>query len=153
MQDFDSAIAQIKRLRDLGASIALDDFGTGFSSLSYLSRLPIDKIKIDRSLVSGLNDPGVRKIVTAILGMCQTLEVGCIAEGVETPEQYLMLRAMGCSFAQGYLFARPMQAGELQQWFDKPAKHFGAADSDIGLRNGPAYTRLHKRYPPSANFG
>lgn len=152
MRDFDSAIAQIKRLRDLGASIALDDFGTGFSSLSYLSRLPIDKIKIDRSFVSGLNDPGVRKIVTAILGMCQTLKVGCIAEGVETSEQYLMLRAMGCGFAQGYLFARPMQVDKLQKWFDEPANHFGAADSDIGLRNDPTYTRLQKRYSSPTKF-
>ncbi|MDF8333394.1 putative bifunctional diguanylate cyclase/phosphodiesterase [Novosphingobium cyanobacteriorum] len=153
MRDFDSAITQIKRLRDLGASIALDDFGTGFSSLSYLSRLPIDKIKIDRSFVNNLDDPGVRKIVAAILGMCQTLELGCVAEGVETPEQFLMLRAMGYSLAQGYLFARPMQVEELQGWLHGPGGQYGVADSDTGLESDFSSAKMQRHHLPNAKFG
>lgn len=153
MQDFQTAIAHIERLRRMGASIALDDFGTGFSSLSYLSRLPVDTIKIDRSFVCKLGEPGVRKIVSAILGMCDTLEVECIAEGVETVEECLALRTLGCDIAQGHLFAPSMKADELALWLVQEPRPLGDAASQAGLLSHPAFVELHKRYAKPSRFG
>lgn len=147
MQDYDVAIAHLERLRKLGVSIALDDFGTGFSSLSYLDRLPIDMIKVDRSFVHNLAEPGVSKIVAAILAMCETLELGCIVEGVETAEQYHALVRLGSDKAQGFLFARPMALGALKAWL---AERAAFSASLPGLRNHPALLDLHDRYGPAA---
>lgn len=153
MRDYDRAIAHIKRLQGMGVSIALDDFGTGFSSLSYLSRLPIDKIKIDRSFVCNLAEPAVRKIVTAIMGMCDTLGVECIAEGVESIEDCLTLKSMGCSMAQGYVFAKPMDLERLQAWLESESHHLGDTRFQAGLLALPAFMELQKRFPPRANAG
>lgn len=150
MKDYERAIMHIERLRSMGVAIALDDFGTGFSSLSYLSRLPIDKIKIDRSFVSSLAEPGVRKIVTAILTMCETLRVECIAEGVETTEDCLTLRTMGCSLAQGYIFARPMGIQSLCGWLEDHREIGATAALQTGLNALPAFAELQKRYPRRA---
>lgn len=150
MQDYDTAIVHIERLRAMGVAIALDDFGTGFSSLSYLSRLPIDKIKIDRSFVSNLGEPGVRKIVTAILSMCDTLDVECIAEGIETSEDCLTLKGMGCNLAQGYAFARPMDIASLQTWLERENGQMGEGLAKSGLRSLPAFAELHERFPNRA---
>lgn len=153
MQDYDRAIAHIGRLRGMGVAIALDDFGTGFSSLSYLSRLPIDTIKIDRSFVSNLSDPGVRKIVTAIMGMCETLGVECIAEGVESMEDCLTLRSIGCGMAQGYLFSKPMRADKLLAWLER--ENSGPDDTrfQAGLFAVSAYGDLQKHFPARTGTG
>jgi EAL domain-containing protein (putative c-di-GMP-specific phosphodiesterase class I) len=100
----------------MGVAIALDDFGTGFSSLSYSSRLPIDKIKIDSRFVRELADPGVRKIVAAIINMCmcEALNIKYIAKGVETMDDFPALKRLGRSLAQGYAFARPMRLAKLR---------------------------------------
>lgn len=147
LHDYDTAIAHIERLRAMGVAIALDDFGTGFSSLSYLSRLPIDKIKIDHSFVCKLADPGVHKIVTAIIGMSNTLKIQCIAEGVETMEDCLALRAMGCNEAQGYAIAPPLNITQLQAWLKD--EHTLIKDNRVqgGLVALPALAKLHKRFP------
>lgn len=101
-------------LNAIGVRLAIDDFGTGYSSLSYLKRFPIDTIKIDRSFTRDvIDDPDDAHIVAAILGMGASLEMEVIAEGVETEAQRDFLRRHGCRFMQGYLFARPMPAGEL----------------------------------------
>lgn len=150
MQDYETANAHIERLRGMGVAIALDDFGTGFSSLSYLSRLPIDKIKIDRSFVCKLAEPGVRKIVTAIMSMCETLGLECIAEGVETTEDCLTLRGMGCSMAQGYAFARPMEIAKLQAWLARENLQPDDGGLQAGLRALPAFAELQKRFPRRA---
>lgn len=153
MQDYDRAIAHIGRLRGMGVAIALDDFGTGFSSLSYLSRLPIDIIKIDRSFVSALVDPGVRKIVTAIMGMCETLGVECIAEGVESIEDCLTLRGMGCGMAQGFVFAKPMRPDKLLAWLE--SENSGPDDTrfQTGLFALAAYRELQKHFPARTGTG
>jgi EAL domain-containing protein (putative c-di-GMP-specific phosphodiesterase class I) len=92
--------------------IALDDFGTGYSNLSYLSRLPIHYLKIDRSFVSRcLEDKNDAEIVRAIISLSESLRFGIIAEGIETSEQLEFLKKHKCGIGQGYLFSKPVQAG------------------------------------------
>jgi diguanylate cyclase (GGDEF)-like protein len=99
---------QLQLLRNLGIYISVDDFGTGFSSLSYLHRLPIDAVKLDRSFVQTIDtDRGARHLVRAVIGVAQGLGFGVVAEGVETEAQRLELVAAGCPVMQGYLFAYP----------------------------------------------
>jgi diguanylate cyclase (GGDEF)-like protein len=113
MRNFEMAETSIKLLRSLGARIAIDDFGTGFSSLGYLHRLTVDKVKIDGSFVADLVHPSGHSIIASIVGLCRNLELECIVEGVETAEQLAMLRKIGCGIFQGYFFARPMPGAEL----------------------------------------
>ncbi|WP_353204510.1 bifunctional diguanylate cyclase/phosphodiesterase [Sphingomonas sp.] len=98
-------------LKDLGTTIAMDDFGTGYSNLAYLQKLPIDVLKIDRSFVSGmLSDRDKIAIVRAILSLAQALGMQTTAEGIETNELAQTLAALGCTYGQGYLYARPLEA-------------------------------------------
>jgi len=107
-------IGTLHRLRGLGISIVLDDFGTGYSSLSYLRMFPFDQIKIDRSFVSELSsNTDCAAIVSAVAGLGRSLHVATVAEGVETDEQLLLVRAAGCTHAQGFLYGRPCRAAEL----------------------------------------
>jgi diguanylate cyclase (GGDEF)-like protein len=107
-------LAVLHQLQDLGVGIVLDDFGTGYSSLSYLRMFPFDKIKIDRSFVAELSERSdCAAIVCAITGLGRSLDIATTAEGVETRQQFEMLRAAGCTQAQGYLFSRPKPAAEL----------------------------------------
>jgi diguanylate cyclase (GGDEF)-like protein len=115
MTDSGASQRTVAELRQLGVALVVDDFGTGYSSLSYLKRLRPDKLKIDRSFVSGLpDDPDDSVLTQAILRMAQALEITVIAEGVETAEQRAFLVGHGCALLQGYLIGRPMPAGELQ---------------------------------------
>ena len=92
-----------------GIELALDDFGTGYSSLAYLKRIPFGKLKIDRSFARDLEvDPDDRAIASTILSMGRSLRLKVLAEGVETAEQYEILRGMGCELVQGYHFSRPL---------------------------------------------
>jgi EAL domain-containing protein (putative c-di-GMP-specific phosphodiesterase class I) len=114
MEDSEFTIATIQGLKDMGLQLSIDDFGTGYSSLSYLKRFAIDKLKIDQSFVRGLNvDSEDDAIVLAIIHLAHSLGLRTIAEGVETPEQAMSLRAKGCDEFQGYLFSRPVPAAEL----------------------------------------
>jgi diguanylate cyclase (GGDEF)-like protein len=107
----------LTELRDLGARIAIDDFGTGLSSLAYLKRLPIDKIKIDRSFVSDLpSDRSDSAIIAAAASMARVLGLRVVAEGVETAAQLQAVCALGCDLAQGYLFSKPMDAALFAAW-------------------------------------
>jgi len=106
--------ATLDRLRDLGVRISIDDFGRGYSSLAYLKRLPADSLKIDRSFVRGLGkDVEDTAIVHTIIELAHTLGLEVVAEGVETEEQAALLKEMGCDFAQGYHFARPLPPHEI----------------------------------------
>jgi diguanylate cyclase (GGDEF)-like protein len=114
-----STIALLHRLRDMGIRIALDDFGTGYSSLSYLRSFPFDKIKIDRSFVDRVaHDPSSAAIVRAIVALATALKMETTAEGVEEDDQLSELRGQGCTSIQGYLFSRPVEAGQVQGLID-----------------------------------
>ena len=100
----------LHRLRDLGARIAVDDFGTGYSSLAYLRRLPIDRIKIDRSFVDGVGtDPEATAVARVIVELARSLRLSTVAEGIEHQTQALALAEMGCDMGQGFLMARPLE--------------------------------------------
>jgi EAL domain-containing protein (putative c-di-GMP-specific phosphodiesterase class I) len=111
----------IGRLRELGVRIAIDDFGTKYSSLSYLTRLAIDELKIDRSFVEGLvGDDSKRAIVSAILAIGQSLAMPVTAEGVETEAQLVELRRLGCQRVQGFYFSRPQSAEDCLATIRRP---------------------------------
>lgn len=117
LEDLEQVAQSIARCRELGVSFALDDFGTGYSSLTYLRRLPISTIKIDRSFVARmLVDPADQAIVRAVVDLAHAFGRTCVAEGVEKPEHLQALRAMGCELAQGFAIARPMPAEDLPGW-------------------------------------
>jgi diguanylate cyclase (GGDEF)-like protein/PAS domain S-box-containing protein len=114
MHDPEAVIATMRALRELGAQIAIDDFGTGYSSMSYLHRLPVDKLKIDRSFVAGVDtDPHNAAICESILALARSFGLRVIAEGVETQAQLDWLREHGCDNAQGYYLARPEPFEEM----------------------------------------
>jgi len=115
IRDPESAIQSLKELRELGITLAIDDFGTQYSSLSYLQRLPIDVLKIDRSFVEPLREENTasESLVAAIVAMSNALGIRTVVEGVETIEQARRLRAVGCSVAQGYFYARPARSDQL----------------------------------------
>jgi diguanylate cyclase (GGDEF)-like protein/PAS domain S-box-containing protein len=103
------APAVLETLRALGVELCMDDFGTGYSSLGYLHRFPLNQLKIDRSFVRRMDsDRRAAKLVQAIVGLARTLGVAVVAEGVETREQLVALRTMGCDYGQGFLFAEPL---------------------------------------------
>jgi len=109
--------ARVHALRSLGVSIAIDDFGTGYSSLAYLSRLPCDRLKIDRAFVHDLlADATARAIVHATINLGHTLGLIVVAEGVEREEEADVLRQAGCDELQGYLYARPLAEPDLRRW-------------------------------------
>jgi EAL domain-containing protein (putative c-di-GMP-specific phosphodiesterase class I) len=110
IEDFEHAKRQIAELRSLGMTVALDDFGTGYSSLTYLLELPLDKLKIDRSIVAGVDKVQSAAIVQAVVALARALGLKVTAEGVETEQQHRFLRACGCHYLQGFLFSRPMAA-------------------------------------------
>jgi EAL domain-containing protein (putative c-di-GMP-specific phosphodiesterase class I) len=114
MEDIDANIANLKAIREMGVGIYVDDFGTGYSSLSYLARLPISALKIDRSFISNMTtSTHDHSIVSTIISLAHSLNLSVVAEGVETEQQFAMLKAFGCDEVQGYLFSRPVPAGEL----------------------------------------
>ncbi|MFO1436525.1 MAG: EAL domain-containing protein [Gammaproteobacteria bacterium] len=116
MNDLDATIASLKSLKDLGVQLAMDDFGTGFSSLSYLRRLPIDKLKIDRSFVVDAHQNSEdAAIVHAIISMAHSLGLKVIAEGVETKQQLLFLRRMQCDEVQGFYLSKPLSPEECAE--------------------------------------
>ncbi|MFC4639598.1 EAL domain-containing protein [Deinococcus hohokamensis] len=113
MRNVEESARRMTQLRELGVSIAVDDFGTGYSSLSYLPRLPLNVLKIDRSFVSNLGqDSASLPVVRAITSLAQNLGLLTIAEGIETEQEWEVLRDLGCEVGQGYLFARPQPAAQ-----------------------------------------
>ena len=115
MQDVPATLAKLHELKDLGIRLAIDDFGTGYSSLGYLKRFPVDTLKIDRSFVKGLShEGGDSAIVRAVVTVAKSLSMEVTAEGIETDQQRLELKALGCDLGQGFLFGRPSAPEHLK---------------------------------------
>jgi len=116
MERSETVTALLAELRALGVDIHIDDFGTGYSSLSYLRMLPVNAVKIDRSFISGMQEKQERgEMVRAIVALAHNLRLAVIAEGVETVDELEALRTLGCEFAQGYLFDRPLSASAASE--------------------------------------
>jgi diguanylate cyclase (GGDEF)-like protein len=114
MEDVDAAVVRILALKALGVAVAIDDFGTGYSSLAHLKRFPFDVLKIDRFFVKDLpSAPANEALIGSILALCQGLNLGTVAEGVETRDQLESLRALGCRTVQGYFVSRPVPAEQI----------------------------------------
>ncbi len=115
MRSVEETVDTLKQLKAMGLRVSVDDFGTGYSSLNYLTRFPIDTLKIDQSFVRGITtDPGDAAITAAIIAMARGLKIAVIAEGVETQDQLVYLRQRGCRLMQGYLFSRPVPAEQFE---------------------------------------
>jgi EAL domain-containing protein (putative c-di-GMP-specific phosphodiesterase class I) len=125
-------------MKKLGVRLALDDFGTGYSSLSYLRRLPIDILKIDKSFVDSLATAEGPGMVRSILRLGDTFKVATLAEGIETAEQLTQLRALGCTYGQGYLFAQPMRRSEIRGMLDTQARELSATSVVVAATASPA---------------
>ena len=114
VSDSKKALRNIHALKRLGIKLSIDDFGTGYSSLSYLKRLHVDELKIDKSFVKKvLIDPMDRTIIEMIVTIGKRFNLKVVAEGVETKEQYMFLKTMGCRFFQGFFFSKPSPVDEL----------------------------------------
>jgi diguanylate cyclase (GGDEF)-like protein len=124
MDDVKLSIASLQAIRGMGATIAIDDFGTGFSSLSYLARLPVDTLKIDRSFIVDMTSGTQgQALVSTIINLARSLKLKVVAEGVETEEQQQLLLRLGCDEMQGYLFSKAVPAGLFEAQF--LARHAG----------------------------
>lgn len=122
MESVQHCLGVLNAIREMGVRIAIDDFGTGFSSLSYLSRLPVDSLKIDRSFVVDMTaGPQGLSLVTTIINLAHSLKLNVVAEGVETEEQSRLLRLLGCDDIQGYLHSEPLPADVFEQRFLRKA--------------------------------
>ncbi len=141
--DTDLTNQYLKQWKDLGAQIALDDFGTGYASLGCLSRLPIDRLKLDQSLIHRMaTDKKSVIIIRSILALAKELGIDVLAEGIETEHQLAMITDLGCPRAQGYLLGRPMPAERAQvvlrqSWGNRPATPIHSA------RNAARECRVH----------
>jgi EAL domain-containing protein (putative c-di-GMP-specific phosphodiesterase class I) len=117
VDDIKGTAAIMNEIRDAGVRIAIDDFGTGFSSLSYLQRLPIDTLKIDRSFISRIpTKEADMKLVRSIISIGKELDLEVVAEGVETQAQLEFLRSIGCDQVQGFLFSKPLPAADFERF-------------------------------------
>ena len=137
VQDFAQARSSLLMLKALGVNIALDDFGTGYSSLSHIHRLPLDKIKIDRSFIQDIETQTVsHSIIRSVIALCDNLEMDCVIEGMETARQAQILQELGCRTMQGYYFGRPVAQEEI-------AGLLARCDDGRGARGGfvPARAR------------
>jgi len=120
MADVKHSVASLQQIRSMGLTVAIDDFGTGFSSLSYLAKLPINTLKIDRSFVTDLATKRESNILVAmIINLAHSLELEVVAEGVETDEQSNIVRSLGCDQVQGYLYGKPAPGAEFSAKFLK----------------------------------
>lgn len=119
LEDLTIAQPLLEELAAFGVGIHIDDFGTGYSSLSYLAKLPVQTLKIDQAFIAQLSDSSANnRVVEAIVALGKAMKLDVIAEGVETDQQYAIVRQLGCDLAQGYFIARPMPADQLLKWVD-----------------------------------
>ena len=142
LQNTAAVLERLHALRALGVEISIDDFGTGYSSLAYLQEFPVSYIKIDRSFVTPLDDPARGSgVVRAIIDIARALGMTTVAEGIETPTQLKRLRDLGCPLAQGFLFARPIEAAAMEELVARPVGPIWSVTSGNRL-NGQGRRRL-----------
>jgi diguanylate cyclase (GGDEF)-like protein len=122
MENAESAVQLLRRLKALGVQLSIDDFGTGYSSLGYLQRFPVDILKIDRSFIGHIGEAAENiEIVRTIISLAENMGMEVVAEGIETLSQLSQLRRLNCRFGQGYLFSRPVDAASIDAWIsNKP---------------------------------
>ena len=126
----------LRQLKKRGVHLCIDDFGTGYSSLAYLRELPVDELKLDKSFVDGFHAGGNAIVGEAVIGLCQTLGLELVAEGIEHADQATALRALRCERGQGYHFSRPVPASETWQLL-----RFGPGALRAGERSSNAVSR------------
>ena len=137
MQTTAPVIDRLEGLRDLGVRLAIDDFGTGYSSLGYLERFAVDILKIDKTFIGGIGRAGSRPVLaTAIVQLGHALDLDVVAEGIENAEQARILRELGCTRGQGYHFAKPIAADELEQILERGGRI--AIDDPVATPASPA---------------
>jgi EAL domain-containing protein (putative c-di-GMP-specific phosphodiesterase class I) len=144
----EATLNKMRKLKQVGVTLALDDFGTGWSSLSYLRRFPLDRLKIDQSFVRDLgSQPSAEAVVKSILGLAKSLGLACIAEGVETRRQRDYLDSLSCPEMQGFYFSRPLAALEATALLrsatlepEDASSHRGAKDASwvVAAKGSPA---------------
>jgi EAL domain-containing protein (putative c-di-GMP-specific phosphodiesterase class I) len=114
MENMEPAVAHMRALNDMGVGISIDDFGTGYSSLGALKTFPLSRLKIDRSFVRAMHEDGGLAIVEAIVSLGHKLRLKVLAEGVETPAERELLRAIGCDEIQGFLYSKPVAPAGIE---------------------------------------
>jgi diguanylate cyclase (GGDEF)-like protein/PAS domain S-box-containing protein len=144
MGNAEQTLITLNRLKNMGVRLGIDDFGTGYSSLSYLQRLPFDTLKVDRSFVRELNaGKGSLDIVRAILELARSLKLEVVAEGVETEQQLSRLRKLGCSYFQGFLFSKPLDAATAEFLYGQTRESgFFPLAAEAASSAGPKQVRL-----------
>jgi diguanylate cyclase (GGDEF)-like protein len=141
MDRIDDALPVIVELRAIGVNVSIDDFGTGFSSLSYLSRLPVDTLKIDRSFISRLGAAEhATSIIRAMVTLAKTLGLAVIAEGVELPAQIDLLRDLGCTHGQGFVWSRPLRPEAVLDWMTEQTAMLDTPDRSRPITFPPTVT-------------
>ena len=136
LEDLTVAQPVLNDLASYGVGIHIDDFGTGYSSLSYLAQLPVQTLKIDQTFIAQISDPDANtKVVEAIIALGKAMELELVAEGVETDQQYAIVRRLGCDLVQGYFIARPMPADELWNWCQRrnDSQDHGRSTTIVGI--------------------
>ncbi len=147
MHDAAQATKMLIQLKALGVRLSLDDFGTGYSSLSYLHRFPFDALKVDRSFVGRMGaDTESAKIVKTIMALADELAMEVVAEGVETTQQLAQLRALGCQYAQGYLYAAPVDVLAAQEFVGRRINPPGGGGLTEGATQLQAYEAIDAGY-------
>jgi EAL domain-containing protein (putative c-di-GMP-specific phosphodiesterase class I) len=121
MESEEAAIVMLSQLRELGVQILMDDFGTGYSNLARMRTLPTDVVKVDKSLIQSLDDQNLA-FVRGIVALAHSLSKTVVVEGIETQEQLVQLREMGCAYGQGYLFSPPVDVAEAEKLLAHPPK-------------------------------
>jgi EAL domain-containing protein (putative c-di-GMP-specific phosphodiesterase class I) len=117
MDNPERCIEVLRSLRALGVRLSIDDFGTGYSSLTYVKGLPVHELKVDKSFIDSIDrDEADRAVVRAVVELSHSLGLATVAEGVEEPEQALVLEGLGLQQVQGYFYARPMPADQATEW-------------------------------------
>lgn len=117
--DIDTTLEQLNKIKAMGFTLSLDDFGTGFSSLNYLQKMPIDYLKLDKTLIDAIASQSGKEVVEMILHLAERLSLEVVAEGVEKRSQVAFLEQLNCSYAQGFYYAKPLEKDALNLWLSK----------------------------------